>query len=47
MIVGIVVGAQLGPALGDRLPKRRLRQLFALVLLYAAVNMILKGLGLR
>jgi len=47
LIVGIVIGAQLGPALGSRLPKKRLRQLFALVLLYAAVNMVLKGLGLR
>jgi len=47
LIIGIVAGAQLGPALGGRLPKRRLRQLFALVLLYAAVNMVLKGLGLR
>jgi len=47
LILGIVVGAQLGPALGTRLPKKRLRQLFALVLLYAAVNMVLKGLGLR
>ncbi len=47
LIVGIVIGAQLGPALGSRLPKKRLRQLFALVLLYAAVNMVLKGLGVR
>ncbi|MBC7098162.1 sulfite exporter TauE/SafE family protein [Candidatus Bipolaricaulota bacterium] len=47
LIGGIVIGAQLGPALGGRLPRERLRQLFALVLLYAAVNMVLKGLGLR
>lgn len=47
LIVGIVIGAQLGPHLGGKLPRRRLRQLFALVLLYAAVNMILKGFGLR
>ncbi len=47
LILGIVVGAQLGPALGGRLPKKRLRQLFSLVLLYAAINMVLKGLGLR
>jgi len=47
LIIGIVAGAQLGPALAGRLPKNRLRQLFALVLLYAAVNMVLKGLGIR
>ncbi len=47
LIAGLLVGAQLGPRLGGKLPRRRLRQLFALVLLYAAANMILKGLGLR
>jgi uncharacterized membrane protein YfcA len=44
LILGIVLGAQVGPILGSRISKRRLRQLFGLVLLYAAVNMILKGL---
>ncbi len=44
LILGIVIGAQIGPHLGDRVPTKRLRQLFGLVLLYAAVNMILKGL---
>jgi hypothetical protein len=47
LIAGLLVGAQLGPRLGGKLPRRRLRQLFALVLLYAAANMIIKGLGLR
>jgi uncharacterized membrane protein YfcA len=45
LILGIVIGAQIGPRIGARLPKRRLRQLFGLALLYAAVSMILKGLG--
>lgn len=44
LILGIVIGAQIGPIFGRRIPKRRLRQAFSLVLLYAAVNMILKGI---
>ncbi len=44
LILGIVIGAQIGPRIGSRIPRRRLRQLFGLVLLYAAVNMILKGI---
>jgi uncharacterized membrane protein YfcA len=44
LILGIVIGAQIGPHLGSRIPKNRLRQLFGLVLLYAAVSMVLKGL---
>ncbi|MCX6093558.1 MAG: sulfite exporter TauE/SafE family protein [Candidatus Bipolaricaulota bacterium] len=44
LIVGTVIGAQFGPFLGDRIPRKRLRQLFGLILLYAAVNMILKAL---
>ncbi len=44
LVLGIVIGAQLGPPISTRVPKKRLRQLFGLVLLYAAVNMILKGL---
>jgi uncharacterized membrane protein YfcA len=44
LILGVVLGAQVGPRVGTRVPKRRIRQLFGLVLLYAAVNMILKGL---
>lgn len=44
LILGIVIGAQIGPRIGARVPKVRLRQLFGVVLLYAAVNMILKGI---
>ena len=43
LILGILIGAQIGPRIGPRIPKNRLRQLFGLVLLYAAINMILKG----
>ena len=44
LILGIVIGAQIGPRFGSRIPKKRLRRLFGLVLLYAAVNMIVKGI---
>lgn len=44
LIIGTVIGAQFGPHLGARIPRRRLRQLFGLILLYAAVNMVLKAL---
>jgi len=44
LIMGLIIGAQIGPRLGSRIPKKRLRQLFGVVLLYAAINMILKGL---
>jgi hypothetical protein len=44
LIIGLVIGAQIGPRLSGRIPKNRLRQLFGLALLYAAVNMTLKGL---
>lgn len=47
LILGIMAGAQVGPRASTRMPKRRLGQLFSLVLLYAAVNMVLAGLGLR
>jgi len=43
LILGIVIGAQIGPHIGTRIPQKRLRQLFGLVLLYAATNMIIKG----
>ena len=43
LILGIVIGAQIGPRIGTRIPKERLRQLFGIVLLYAAINMIIKG----
>jgi uncharacterized membrane protein YfcA len=45
LILGIIIGAQIGPRVGKRIPKKRLRQIFGLVLLYAAVNMIWKGIG--
>lgn len=45
LIVGIVIGAQIGPHISGRIPRRRLRQLFGLALLYAAVNMIRRGIG--
>lgn len=44
LILGIALGAQLGPLISTRMPKVRLRQLFGLVLLYSSVNMILSGL---
>jgi len=44
LILGIIIGAQIGPRIGSRIPKKRLRQLFGIVLLYAAANMILKGI---
>ncbi len=44
LIVGIVIGAQLGPRLSVKISKARLRQLFGLVLLYSSVNMILNGI---
>lgn len=44
LILGLVIGAQIGPRVGTRIPKRRLRQLFGIILLYAAINMFLKGL---
>lgn len=44
LILGIIIGAQIGPRVGARIPRKRLRQLFGVVLIYAAVNMILKGL---
>lgn len=44
LILGIVIGAQIGPHVGTRIPRKRLRQLFGIALLYAAANMIMKGL---
>ncbi len=44
LILGIILGAQIGPRVSSHIPKRRLRQLFGAVLLYAAINMMLKGL---
>jgi hypothetical protein len=45
LILGVAVGAQIGPRIGTRVPKKRLRQIFALVLLYAAISMIRRGLA--
>ena len=44
LALGIVIGAQIGPRAGSRIPKTRLRQLFGLVLLYATVNILIKGI---
>ena len=43
LILGIIIGAQIGPRIGKHIPKKRIRQIFGVVLLYAAVNMIYKG----
>jgi uncharacterized protein len=43
LILGIIIGAQIGPYVGQRIPKKRIRQIFGVVLLYAAANMIYKG----
>lgn len=43
LALGIIVGAQLGSWATARVPQVRLRQLFGLVLLYSAANMIWKG----
>ncbi|MGQ9699616.1 MAG: sulfite exporter TauE/SafE family protein [Candidatus Bipolaricaulaceae bacterium] len=42
---GILLGAQLGPAVAMHLAPKTLRRLFSLVLLYAAASMIRRGLG--
>jgi uncharacterized membrane protein YfcA len=44
LVVGLALGAQLGPYLGSRISRNRLRQLFGLVLLYAAVNVVVNAL---
>jgi len=43
LILGIIIGAQIGPRVGHRIPKKRLRQLFGIILIYAAVNIALKA----
>ena len=45
LILGIIIGAQIGPRVGKTISKKRLRQIFGIVLLYAAINMIIKGIG--
>ena len=44
LILGIAIGAQIGPRIGSRIPRKRLRQLFGLALLYATVNILIKGI---
>lgn len=44
LIAGVLVGSQIGPFIATRLPAHWLRRLFALVLTYTAVEMILTGL---
>ncbi len=45
LIAGVLVGSQIGPVLSSRLPAPWIRRLFALVLVYVSVNMILRGLS--
>ena len=45
LILGIIIGAQIGPRVGKSISKKRLRQIFGIVLLYAAINMIIKGIA--
>ena len=45
LILGVIIGAQIGPHVGHRIPTKRLRQVFGVVLLYAAVSMFLKAIG--
>jgi hypothetical protein len=44
LLLGVMIGAQLGPLATARLPKKRLRQFFGIVVLGVAINMIWKGL---
>jgi hypothetical protein len=44
LLLGVIIGAQLGPLATAKLPKQRLRQFFGLVVLYVAGQMIWKGL---
>jgi len=44
LMLGIIGGAQLGVFSSSHIPQQRVRQLFGLVLLYSAANMIWKGL---
>jgi hypothetical protein len=44
LALGVIIGAQVGPLVTAKLPKKRLRQLFGVVVLYVATNMIWKGL---
>lgn len=44
LILGIIIGAQIGPRVGQRISKKLIRQIFGVVLLYAAISMIHKGI---
>lgn len=44
LILGIIIGAQIGPRVGKQISQKRIRQIFGVVLLYAAANMIYKGI---
>jgi len=46
LAAGIVVGAQVGPRLAMLMPPKRLRQAFGVVLAYAGLNMIWKGISI-
>ncbi len=43
LILGIIAGAQIGPRISHRIPKRRLRQLFGVLLLYASIQMLIES----
>lgn len=45
VVVGVLVGARLGARLASRVPQRTLRQVFALVALVFAVQMLLRAWG--
>ena len=44
LILGIGIGAQIRPRIGPQVPKKQLRQLFGVVMLYAAGSTFLKAL---
>lgn len=44
LLLGLGSGAQTGPRLSHRISKKRLRQLFGLVLLHAAANVVVNAL---
>ncbi|HID08720.1 TPA: sulfite exporter TauE/SafE family protein [Candidatus Micrarchaeota archaeon] len=45
LALGIIVGAQIGPRIAQKLPQGSLRRIFSLALFYAAYRMISEGLG--
>jgi uncharacterized membrane protein YfcA len=44
LLLGLSSGAQTGARLSHRISKKRLRQLFGLVLLHAAANVVVNAL---